>query len=422
VLARGSAGVTDATIQREVRHQELMHEWFGRPLWEMEPTDADAYFGKALKKASASTRSARAQSLSTYFQFLELRHKTEIYNLTGRVIECPLDEMNRPRAHVDARLRVPPSDAEIEELFAGWPDELAVCRKYATAARNYAVARLMADIGLRIGESRLLDLEDIRWDLGMFGKVNVRFGKGSQRRGPKQRIVPLINGADGTLRWFIEDVWAHFAGDHTRPRAPLFPSERKNDDGSCRPAGRSLGWPLAAARRAALRSANPVRRVSNAIDAAISRARRVTRARGSPVPVAAHASAIRSSATTVTRSPLRTDSPVRVASSPNAVTLIHRVMPSPAPRAGMSRARRSSTPSVPSRVVKVCASSWTARRSPPRPRRSGTPGRRTTRQPPRWPSPGWTGWCRSSPDPAAATSSPSRSSPGPSSSWRAIPP
>jgi hypothetical protein len=31
-----------------------------------------------------------------YFQFLELRHKIELHNLTGRVIECPLDEMNRP--------------------------------------------------------------------------------------------------------------------------------------------------------------------------------------------------------------------------------------------------------------------------------------------------------------------------------------
>ncbi|HXS67147.1 MAG TPA: site-specific integrase [Streptosporangiaceae bacterium] len=214
-----------------------MGEWLGRPLWEMQPSDADAYFGKVLKTASASVRSAKAQSLSTYFQFLELRHKTEIYHLTGRVIECPLDEMNRPRAHVDGRLRVPPSDAEIEELFAGWRDELAVCRKYATGARNYAVARLMADIGLRIGESRQLDLDDIRWDLGTFGKINVRFGKGSGRRGPKQRIVPLINGADRTLRWFIEDVWALFAGDHTRPGAPLFPSERKNDGGSSGRAG-----------------------------------------------------------------------------------------------------------------------------------------------------------------------------------------
>jgi hypothetical protein len=34
-------------------------------------------------------------------------------------------------------------------------------------------------------------------------------------------MVPLINGADRTLRWFIEDVWGHF-DDHTRPDAPLF--------------------------------------------------------------------------------------------------------------------------------------------------------------------------------------------------------
>ncbi|WP_460072780.1 hypothetical protein [Streptomyces sp. YKOK-I1] len=45
--------------------------------------------------------------------------------------------------------------------------------------------------------------------------------------------MPLINGADRNLRWFIEDVWGHFDADHTRPGAPLFPSERKNGDGSC---------------------------------------------------------------------------------------------------------------------------------------------------------------------------------------------
>ena len=47
----------------------------------------------------------------------------------------------------------------------------------------------------------------------------------------------------------------------------------------------------------------------------------------------------------------------------------------------------------------VRASAWTARRSPPQRQRSGTPGRRTTRQPPRWPPPGWTAWCRPSPGP-----------------------
>jgi integrase len=44
--------------------------------------------------------------------------------------------------------------------------------------------------------------------------------------------VPLINGADHNLRWFIQDVWGHFDADHTRPGAPLFPSERKSQDGS----------------------------------------------------------------------------------------------------------------------------------------------------------------------------------------------
>ncbi|GED83183.1 hypothetical protein TNCT6_02680 [Streptomyces sp. 6-11-2] len=47
-------------------------------------------------------------------------------------------------------------------------------------------------------------------------------------------MVPLINGADRTLRWLIEDVWGQFDDDHTHPGAPLFPSERKNADGSAR--------------------------------------------------------------------------------------------------------------------------------------------------------------------------------------------
>jgi hypothetical protein len=78
----------------------------------------------------------------------------------------------------------------------------------------------------------MLDLDDVRWDLGRFGKLNVRHGKGSRRKGPKPRLVPLINGAGRNLRWFIEDVWGQFGDDHERPGAPLFPSERRNRDGS----------------------------------------------------------------------------------------------------------------------------------------------------------------------------------------------
>ena len=116
----------------------------------------------------------------TYFLFLEIRHKIEIHNLTGRVPECPIDEMNRPRGAGRAALRIPPSAVQVAALFAGWRAELATCRKFAPAARSYAAARLMAETGLRVNETSHLDLADVRWDLGRFGKLHVRKGKGAR--------------------------------------------------------------------------------------------------------------------------------------------------------------------------------------------------------------------------------------------------
>lgn len=119
VLARASAGLADSTIRNDTGHLDLIRDWFGWPLWEMQPEDADAYFGRVLRDARPSTRTGRAAALAVYFQFLDLRHRAEIYNLTGRVAERPLDEMNRPRATVEPQLRVPPSAAVVDRLFAG---------------------------------------------------------------------------------------------------------------------------------------------------------------------------------------------------------------------------------------------------------------------------------------------------------------
>ena len=47
VLARASAGLADSTIRNDTGHLDLIREWFGRPLWEMRPEDADAYVGRA---------------------------------------------------------------------------------------------------------------------------------------------------------------------------------------------------------------------------------------------------------------------------------------------------------------------------------------------------------------------------------------
>ena len=189
VLARAAAGLSDNTIRSDVLHLEQLRAWFGGPLWDMEPADADAYFGKVLRDAAKGTRLARSQALKTYFLFVEIRHKAEIHQMTGRVAECPVDEMNRPRGAGRAALRIPPSAVQVGVLFAGWRAELATCRKFAPAARSYAAARLMADVGLRVNEVSHLDLADVKWDLGRFGKLHVRHGQGR----PRVRAA----GADG---------------------------------------------------------------------------------------------------------------------------------------------------------------------------------------------------------------------------------
>ncbi|MFF3055998.1 hypothetical protein [Streptomyces sp. NPDC057909] len=74
-------------------------------------------------------------------RFLELRNKVEIHRMTGRVVECPIDEMNRPRGAKDAQLRIPPSGAEVGRLFADWGGELATCRKFAPTARAAGCVR-----------------------------------------------------------------------------------------------------------------------------------------------------------------------------------------------------------------------------------------------------------------------------------------
>jgi site-specific recombinase XerD len=238
VLARASAGLADGTIRGDVSNLEQIREWFGRPLWEMQPADADGYFGQVLRRAAAGTRHARAAALMTYFEFLEARHRVELHALTGRVVTCPIDEMNRPRGRKEARLRIPPRAEEVEGFFTRWAGELATCRKFATVARNYAAAKLMSEVGLRANEARLLDLDDVKWELGPFGKLHVRYGKGARGSGPRERMVPLINGAGRTLRWYVEDVWGQFDDDHRRPGTPLFPSERRRGDATTRWLGR----------------------------------------------------------------------------------------------------------------------------------------------------------------------------------------
>lgn len=73
----------------------------------MELPDTDEYFGREVRHLAPTTRRGKADALSVYFQFLELRHAIEIHNLTGIVVQCPLDELNRQRGSHQLRILPP---------------------------------------------------------------------------------------------------------------------------------------------------------------------------------------------------------------------------------------------------------------------------------------------------------------------------
>jgi hypothetical protein len=63
VLARSAAGLADNTIRSDVCHLEQVRAWFGRPLWDLQPSDVDAYLGTVLRAVPPNTRMARAQAI-----------------------------------------------------------------------------------------------------------------------------------------------------------------------------------------------------------------------------------------------------------------------------------------------------------------------------------------------------------------------
>jgi integrase/recombinase XerD len=50
----------------------------------------------------------------------------------------------------------------------------------------------------------------VHFGRGPFGKLQVRFGKGARTSGPQPRWVPMLDGLDLVLRWFIDDVRGKF--------------------------------------------------------------------------------------------------------------------------------------------------------------------------------------------------------------------
>ena len=83
-----------------------------------------------------------------------------------------------------------PRSQRVAEFFGFQKNRIATARKYAPAARDYAMLRTLYHAGLRSEEASLLERQDMHFSLGPFGKLHVRFGKGARTSGPRPRRVP----------------------------------------------------------------------------------------------------------------------------------------------------------------------------------------------------------------------------------------
>ena len=230
-LAMAAAGLSDGHVGNTRSVVIEFARSLGRPLWSATCDDADRFLADQRRAGrSVSTRAGKAGALALFFEFVISRYQGDIRALTGFVVEQPIDEFNRQSGASLGKVRVPPSDAEVDELFAKWRVSVLDARKYLPAARDYFAASLWRRLGLRMNETVMLDIRDWRPDLGGFGKLHVRHGKGSRGRGPKGRLVPAINGADRLMDWWLAEVRHRFGDDWSDPDAPMLPSERHDPD------------------------------------------------------------------------------------------------------------------------------------------------------------------------------------------------
>lgn len=229
-LAMAAAGVTDGHVAQDRAVVFAFMAFLGRPVWTATPEDADGFLTSLRRehKQAKTTVQQKAWRLAQFFEFLMVRYQGDIHALTGHLLVQPIDEYNRPAKADYGTPRVPPSEQDTAALFDAWAQSLPSARKYLPAARDYLAASLWRRAGLRIGETAMLDIRDWRPDLGELGRLHVRYGKGSQGRGPKARLVPAINDVDKLLTWWLTDVRHQYGDDWQNPDAPLLPSERRD--------------------------------------------------------------------------------------------------------------------------------------------------------------------------------------------------
>ena len=125
-------------------------------VWELTPRIVDELLA-GLTRSGLATSSRRNQlgDLIGFHRFVRARKASEVEARFGVVMVDPVDEFNSI-LHVSdeaAASKVPPSVEQLDEFFEVLRVRVGTARKYAPAARDYALFRMLYWTGLRSGRS-----------------------------------------------------------------------------------------------------------------------------------------------------------------------------------------------------------------------------------------------------------------------------
>ena len=213
VASQVARGFSPITIDNATGVLERFLSLAAKPAWELTAADVDAVVGTLIERGvGAVTRRGYIGAFKSFFAFLQARHAAEIESRFGVRLSDPLDVFHAGR-HVSSdspATRPPPTPQRMEEFFVfGWRVRASGRRRPATTPCS-ARCTTLYHAGLRSAEAASLEIRDLHFDRGPFGKVHVGLGKAARGSGPRPRWVPMLDDVALILRWYLQEVRPRF--------------------------------------------------------------------------------------------------------------------------------------------------------------------------------------------------------------------
>lgn len=137
-----------------------------------------------------------------------------IHDLYGR-IEKPFSEFDMPRHSCDEEQRGVPIDPEKLYEFYSVIKQNYLRSKNIVTARNYTLAVLAGESGLRSDELLHLEIADLFFDSG---KLQTRWAKSARGSGKRSRITLFPPLSRDTARFYLREVRPKFQGSERSKR------------------------------------------------------------------------------------------------------------------------------------------------------------------------------------------------------------